>query len=160
LTPLVRVGSFTVAMPASSAHARPSTRGVRRGFTLIELLVVLLLMGLAFALVAPSLARPSAPERDPAQRVLDAARAAAVRRGETMLLDVRADGRWTVIGTADSVPLLAGALAPARALRLTISPLGACMPDLAGDATTGAAAWDPLRCALPDARIATAGTRP
>ena len=146
-------------MPASSAHARPSANGPRRGFTLVELIVVLLLMGLAFALVAPTLARPSAPERDPAQRVLDAARAAAVRRGETMLVDVRADGRWTVTGSADGVPVLAGTLAPGRARRLTISPLGACMPDLAGDAPIGAAAWDPLRCALSDASAATAGRR-
>ena len=146
-------------MPASSAHARSSTHGARRGFTLIELLVVLVLMGLAFALVAPTLARPSGPERDPTQRVLDAARAAAVRRGETMLLDVRADGRWTVTGSADGVPVLAGTLAPGRARRLTISPLGACMPDLGVDATIGAAAWDPLRCALPEAPAATAGRR-
>jgi hypothetical protein len=84
--------------------------------------------------------------------VLDAARAAAVRRGETVRLDLRPDGRWAVTGGADTAPLLAGVLAPARALRLTISPLGACMPDVDGGAATGATAWDPLRCTLPEAR--------
>ena len=140
-------------MPASSAHARPGANGPRQGFTLIELIVVLLLMGLAFALVAPSLTRRPVPDIGATQRVLDAARSTAVRRGETMLLDVRADGRWAVTGGADTAPVLRGVIdpAPARAHRITISPLGACMYDPAGSATVDSGAWDPLRCTLREA---------
>jgi prepilin-type N-terminal cleavage/methylation domain-containing protein len=139
-------------MPAPSAHVRPSANGPRRGFTLVELIVVLLLVGLALALAAPSFARPRVPEGDAFRRVLDAARATAVRRAETLTLDVRADGAWSITG-ADTALALGGVLdsAPARPLRLSISPLGACLPDLTSGPATDARAWDPLRCADHDA---------
>jgi hypothetical protein len=99
--------------------------------TLLELLVVLLLLGLAAALVAPVLRLPAgaagageergahtadapAPgsERGALARATDAARTLALRRGETLVLAVAADGGYTVrpavASAADTVPLLAG----------------------------------------------------
>jgi prepilin-type N-terminal cleavage/methylation domain-containing protein len=123
------------------------------GVTLLELLVVVLLLGLGAALTAPALlrARP-APTGADAARVTAFARGAAVRRGETLALDLAADGRWTLrVAHGDSLPLAAGALDATRTTtamprRLLVTPLGACLPD--DDAADGPSppSWDAGAC--------------
>ena len=127
---------------------RPPPR-CRRGFTLLELLVVLVLLGLAVALVLPSL---RVPDRAHAQSsVLERARATAVRRGESVRLFMSRDGAWTVRATSDTTGeiLLAGtgveSSGPDLAQSIVISALGTCLPE--GASAFGATAWDPARCA-------------
>ncbi len=130
---------------------RPSRRP-RRGVTLLELLVVITLIGLAAALGAPALRRERPDPTTDAQRVVAFARAAAVRRGETLVLETARSGVWTlVVARGDSQPLRRGTIAAPAALpaRLLVSPLGSCLPD--GERAD--AAWDPAAC-----RVA-AGTR-
>jgi len=123
------------------------------GVTLLELLVVLLVIGLVTALAAPALVRPQPADvaESSATRVIDRARAAAVRRGETLALDVSRDGRWTLlVAHADSLPLDSGTLdtrEPRVPRRLVLSPLGLCLPDATDDAPGDAtAAWDAAAC--------------
>jgi prepilin-type N-terminal cleavage/methylation domain-containing protein len=133
-----------------SGGARGASR--RRGYTLVEVVVVLVLLGLAIALVAPSLVPPRATPDDAVQQVIDAARRLAVRRASAVTLSLDAEGRWVVdeAGLAGAPPLLAGALArpPASALRLHISPLGACLRDPAPAAAAAPPDLDPVRCRL------------
>ncbi len=112
--------------------------------------MVLVLLGLAAAFVLPVLERPvrSADQRT----VLERARAVAVRRGESVRLQVDATGAWTVRATADTTDaiLLSGAATTAApdagiARSIVISALGACLPE--GKAVVGGGAWDPTRCA-------------
>jgi prepilin-type N-terminal cleavage/methylation domain-containing protein len=126
---------------------RPPPR-CRRGFTLLELLVVLVMLGLAVALVLPSL---RVPDRARAQSsVLERARATAVRRGEAVRLVIARDGAWTVRATSDTTDaiLLSGtgteASGPDIAQSVVISALGTCLPE--GAFAVGTAAWDPARC--------------
>jgi type II secretory pathway pseudopilin PulG len=133
--------------------------------TLLELLVVLLLLGLAAALVAPVLRLPAGAagaergEHTPdaaLARAADAARALALRRGETLVLAVAADGGYTVrpavASAADTAPLLAGRAAGGAPRRVVLSPVGTCVPDAtSGDAAGGdadgvLAVWDAARC--------------
>ena len=111
--------------------------------------MVLVLLGLAVALVLPSL---RVPDRAHAQSsVLARARATAVRRGESVRLFVSRDGAWTVRATSDTTGeiLLAGtgveSSRPDLAQSIVISALGTCLPE--GASAFGAAAWDPARCA-------------
>jgi len=126
---------------------RPSDR--RPGVTLLELLVVVLLLGVAAALTAPALLRERADAGEHAGRgrVTAFARAAAVRRGETLALDVAADGRWTLrVARGDSLPLADGTLDAADSLaprRLLVTPLGLCLPD---DDASAPAPWDAGSC--------------
>ena len=117
----------------------------RAGVTLLELLVVLVLLGLAAGLAAPVLRPRATAADDPTARTIAAARALALRRAESLRLDVGADGRWAIVARGDSV-LQRGALPPTgAALRLGISPLGVCVPE-AGDDGTSATAWDAASC--------------
>lgn len=124
-----------------------------RGFTLIELLVVLLLLGLAAALAAPAL-RTRKPGRTGLESLVSTARGTAVRRGETLYLQIAASGEWRLEGGASPPvkPLASGRLAPFTGLPLTLllSPVGTC----AFDARSGAAArtiqLDPLTCDIAD----------
>ena len=133
--------------------------------TLLELLVVLLLLGLAASLVAPVLRLPAgrgargdgAGDESPGDRALgraaDAARGLALRRGESLVLAVAGDGRWTVRpavapsggGGSDTAPLLAGRVAAGAPLRVIVSPVGTCVPDPTG-AAPGPGVWDAARC--------------
>lgn len=110
---------------------------MRRGFTLVELLVVLVLMGLAFGLVAPALRTPDPPEESALAPLVRAGRAAAIRRGEATLLVVARDGSWRVQARASDgePPLATGRVPPpARAFTITFSPLGTCAGDIASGA--------------------------
>ena len=128
----------------------PSPRGV----TLLELLVVLVLIGLVAALTAPALLREPAPAAGAAgaaataeSRLTAYARGAAVRRGETLALDVAPDGRWTLrVAHGDTLPLDAGTLdaRPAAPRRLLVTPLGLCLPD--DDERVADASWDAGAC--------------
>ena len=124
----------------------PSPHSARRGVTLLELLVVLVLLGLLTALTTPALLR-SRPDDAPSDaRVLASARSAAVRRGETLVLDVAPDGRWRLlVARADSAPLSDGTLASATMpRRILLTPAGLCLPD--DDADASAAPWDAAAC--------------
>lgn len=130
--------------------------------TLLELLVVLLLLGLAASLVAPVLRLPAGRgargdgggdrslEDQALGRAADAARGLALRRGESLVLAVAADGAWTVrpvVATArDTAPLLAGRAAAGVPLRVIVSPVGTCVPDPTGAAAGPAVVWDAARC--------------
>ena len=129
--------------------SRRSPTGSRRAFTLLELLVVLVLLGLSSAAVLPAFRLPAAP---PAESPLVRARALAVRRGESLRLDILPDGRWQVASaaaTTDAI-LLNGRIADDTTLNarrsFVISPLGTCLPD--GPSLPGTPAWEPVRCGV------------
>jgi prepilin-type N-terminal cleavage/methylation domain-containing protein len=120
-----------------------------RGYTLIEMLVVLVLMGLAAALVAPTL-MPSRAPSDEVLALIAQARSTGVRRAETVTLTLEASGAWRLNGAASRA---AGAIAAGRlsrlqtALTLVFSPLGSCGADVATAAAAEALRIDPLTCA-------------
>ena len=123
--------------------------GCRRAVTLLELLVVLVLLGLSAAAVMPVLRPPDAagPESP-----LVRARTVAVRRGDAVRLEIDRDGEWTVRPAADrnGTILLSGSGAASadetQPRSIVITALGTCLPERAAD--SGAAPWDPARCAV------------
>jgi prepilin-type N-terminal cleavage/methylation domain-containing protein len=123
----------------------------RDGFTLVELLVVLVLIGLAFVLVAPSVITQSRGGQPEIQRVIDGARRLALQRAEALTLSIDASGEWRILAGAalDGNPLRAGVLeAPDGGfLRVRISALGACV--LAG-AVPPQPGFDTVRCRVAD----------
>ncbi len=124
---------------------------IRSAFTLLELLVVLGLMGLAMAVVAPSFVvrPPSAGEAT--RRVVASARRAAMRRAQTVDLEVAANGDWraSVAGRDSQEIILSGELPAisAGAVNLRISPLGVCMTR-AETSDTRPLVFDPLTCSF------------
>ena len=140
------VDTLSAEVDLTCVPHRPPGRP-RGGITLLELLVALVLVSLTAALVAPALPRPGAEDAQAsAWRTVDAARATAVRRGETLALDVAADGRWSlVVAHTDSLPLAGGTLPvnPMGRRRLLVTPLGLCLPD---DDADDATAWDAAAC--------------
>ena len=131
----------------TSMHVAARLR--RRGLTLLEILVVLVLLGLAFALAAPSFFTTRAPDAG-VQRVVDTARQAAVRRAEALTLTLHPDGQWQVERTDGSSrqPVSSGTFGRAHAssLQIRISPLGACM--LVESTPLPPFVIDPVRCRL------------
>jgi prepilin-type N-terminal cleavage/methylation domain-containing protein len=127
--------------------ARPGSHGL----TLLEMVVVLVLLGIALSLSVPSLVPSRAGADDPLQRVLDTARRTAVRRAETLSVGIEANGRWSIEASDSDDPetVLSGQLerTPAPALRVLVSPLGACWiePRTPIDPALG---LDPVRCRL------------
>jgi prepilin-type N-terminal cleavage/methylation domain-containing protein len=120
--------------------ASPATSG----FTLLEVVVTLVLLGLAAALVAPAI-RTDAGPADAFTTVVAQSREAAVRRSQTLVLQVDAHGRWQ-LSTTSGVSLGTGTM-PAGdrdAISLRITPLGACFAD-----SSSAHQWDALACARP-----------
>jgi hypothetical protein len=119
----------------------------------VELIVVLILMGLATALVAPSLLPgPTDPDAS-LQRVLADAQAAAIRRGEPVLVEVGVRGEWTARGASsgetDAVlgrGGLAEAWVPPHPYVLRIAPTGSCGMELAADTTGWRPPLDLLTC--------------
>ena len=137
------------AIRRSAAWEKGAADKRNRGLTLLELLVVLVLLGLAVTLAAPAFLSSDRPPDDAVQRVIDSARRAAVQRAEAVTLAIEPDGRWVVegVGGPDSLRLFTGTVAwvYGSALRLDISPLGACMLYSAAEPRL---TIDPVRCRL------------
>lgn len=116
---------------AESVTVTPTRR--RDAFTLLELIVVLALMGLGVAIVAPSLVLRPPSSDEAVRRVVASARRVAMRRAQTVSLDIGADGVWRVAGAdRDSAEiLLSGELdeRPRQDVHLRITPLGLCLTD-------------------------------
>jgi Tfp pilus assembly protein FimT len=115
--------------------------------TLLELIVVLALMGLVLAIAAPSFILPAPARQSELGRVPDAARRAAVLRGEPVTVSVDEGGVWRIDAdaTPTAAPLAGGTLAARRgAFRVRVSALGTCVPD----PMTGAppAGWNIVDC--------------
>lgn len=111
--------------------------------------MVLALMGLAIAIVAPSLVlRPPSPDES-LQRVITSARRAAMQRAQTVRLDIDASGGWQVAGAerADDEVILSGELdaPPDRNVHLRITPLGLCLTEADSGVAPGLV-FDPLTC--------------
>jgi prepilin-type N-terminal cleavage/methylation domain-containing protein len=122
----------------------------RRGFTLLEVIVVLVVMGLTAALVAPALLPPKEPSAS-LQGVIRHTQNLALRRAETILLEVSSEGRWHTIGTssAQDGPLSNGVLnedAPPSDLALSVAPSGSCAWRLDPGAARPRPPLDPLTC--------------
>lgn len=158
-----------VAMPVIAVTAL-----CRRAFTLLELVVVLAIIGLGIAVVAPSLVLRPPSSEESMKRVVASARRVAMRRAQTVTLDVDDNGVWRVAGAGRDTPevLLRGELdeRPLREVHLRITPLGLCLSEARGAgsgqqaagsgqreagtgngypaAVSGSVSFDPLTCAL------------
>jgi prepilin-type N-terminal cleavage/methylation domain-containing protein len=124
---------------------------MRRGFTLLELLVVLLVMGLALALVAPTLLPHATRARDPLGEALDMARQAALRRAETVELEISASGAWTLYAATSpgEAPLSTSRLerwTPRAAVTIVVSPTGTCGIAARSLAAAGQLRLQPFTC--------------
>jgi prepilin-type N-terminal cleavage/methylation domain-containing protein len=124
---------------------RPACR--RDGVTLLELIVVMAMLGLVLAVAAPAfIVRPERTGTD-LERVLGAARRTAVLRGEPVTLSVDNAGAWALTGDASpTAPAIAtGTLeAPPGRMRVRVSPLGTCVPDLVP--ATSSQNWSAAGC--------------
>ncbi len=103
-----------------SAERRPA-------FTLIEVIVTLAVIGIALAVVGPALIvhRPAPGISE----VLTQSRRAALRRGESVVVRVTADGVWQGRpAQASDQALISGEIAPLPSgpVEILISPLGVC----------------------------------
>jgi prepilin-type N-terminal cleavage/methylation domain-containing protein len=116
----------------------------RHGLTLLELIVVLVLLGVAAAVVAPMLRRPTV--KADASTPLERARALAVRRGEVLRLHSQGAGSWVVTAVSDtSEAILLSGLGDSPAFPVLITALGVCQPE--GVFEGGMPPWDPASCA-------------
>lgn len=106
---------------------------MRRGFTLIEMVIVLAIVGIALALVAPSLILE--PRRSSLATVISDARRAALAKSETVSLSVAENGGWEMAGLQSIATIASGKGIPpgAGAFTMNISPLGVCTIDDASD---------------------------
>ncbi len=127
----------------------------RNAFTLIEIIVALAVAGLALAVVAPSLVlRP--PRADVAiQEVVNTARRSAARRGQSLSLEIKADGRWVIRASSTADSLASGRLAgeSVRRLHVRVTPLGMCEPE-ADTISSTRRTLDPLDCSWRDEKAA------
>jgi prepilin-type N-terminal cleavage/methylation domain-containing protein len=126
----------------------------RRGVTLLELLVVIILIALATGLVIPALRSTAAPVPSVSE-LIPTARDAAARRGESVRLEVGADGTWRLTGDAAGDSIAGGRVASFAGLPLTlvVGPLGSCQIEPRDDSRVGGATGsdrppeiDPLTC--------------
>ena len=123
--------------------------GPRGGVTLLELIVVLALLGLVLAIAAPSFIVPSTVEPSELGHAVDAARRAALLRGEPVTLSLARDGSWHVDSDAalTAAHIAVGSLrGPTSPLRIRISPLGTCIPEAVDGST--APEWDATACTV------------
>jgi prepilin-type N-terminal cleavage/methylation domain-containing protein len=122
------------------------------GFTLVEVLVVLVLLGMAAALVGPTLVARPPDEESGTRRVVRGALELSARRGEAIRLRVDPGGTWRVEGTVvpSEGPLAAGRIEAyeGAAFTLVLSPLGTCGFDVRSLAAASTIALDPLTCQL------------
>jgi prepilin-type N-terminal cleavage/methylation domain-containing protein len=115
----------------------------RAGLTLIEVVVVLVVLGLAAALVSPAFRSTAEPDEG-LRSVLAAARDVAVRRAETLILNVDERGAWRITAVADSTSVASGRFSDGTGqLRVRVSPVGACFSE-------GVGTWslDAVSCTL------------
>ncbi len=116
----------------------------RRAFTLIEMVVVLTVMGIALAVVAPSMILPRRTT-DIGTTIADA-RNAALRRSARMTLSIAADGNWSIYAARLAAePLRSGRIDQhdGSAATIDISPLGLCTLN---ESSTIRDALDPFTC--------------
>lgn len=127
--------------------ALPTPDPLRRGVTLLELLIVLTLMGVAAALVAPALVRPTAAPAPAGREIVNRARQQAIRRGEPLRVSLRANGEWVLTAQRDGAVVDSGhakdSLLPSD---LLLDALGGCIPTAGRDAR----AFDLLSCTAAD----------
>ena len=129
-------------MPLFSTTRR-ARLGSRVAFTLLEIIVTLVILGLAAALVAPVF-RTDAPDEG-LRSVLAATRETAVRRAQTLVLQVDDRGSWRIVGSGDSAMLGTGHFADGtKDLRIRVNPLGACFNEGARSTVT----LDAIACAI------------
>lgn len=124
----------------------PTTRRFREraAFTLLEIVVTLVLLGLAAALVAPAFRSRTTPDEN-LRSVLAATRETAVRRAQTLVLQVNDRGSWRVIAPSDSSAVGAGRLTDGTTnLRIRVNSLGACF----NEGARGAVKLDAVACAV------------
>jgi prepilin-type N-terminal cleavage/methylation domain-containing protein len=123
------------------------------GFSLVEVIVVLALLALATALVAPALIVPEEAQDSALSSIVDGVQELAIRRGETLRLQLTTEGSWHVeAGASGSGSVLAegrleGAL-QVPPFTLVASPIGTCGFDVRSSGAAGLPAVDPLTCAL------------
>lgn len=128
------------------------TRDVSKGYTLIEMIVVLVIMGLAAALVAPTIFRSPAYDRQrQLTTLISVARDAAAKRGEVIYTSIQPNGAWTMEGGGLPLEgeLTHGRMDPLSTAPLTliVSPVGSCSFDVRSTAAAAAAVrLDPLTC--------------
>jgi prepilin-type N-terminal cleavage/methylation domain-containing protein len=114
-----------------------------RGFTLLEIVVTLVLLGLAAALVAPAFRIEPTSEQD-IRKVLAGTRETAVRRAQTLVLEVDDRGSWRILASGDTSAIGSGRFTDGtRDLRIRVNPLGACFNEGAS-----AIALDAVACAI------------
>lgn len=118
-------------------HTRP------KGFTLLEITVILVIVAVTAALVAPAFRRGAAPN-DSIVTLVAGARELAVRRGQTLVLQVSGDGTWRLTPDGDTSTLGAGTAEPnGTAFRIRVTALGACFNEGSGGKAVD---WDAVAC--------------
>ncbi len=111
--------------------------------------MVLILLGIAASVVLPVFR--TKPKSEDVTSVIERARALAVRRAESLILNVNPLGAWAVRSSTDTSAgvLLSGPTGSAPlqlpSYIIQITPLGACFPQ--GELNSDAKPWDPARCA-------------
>ena len=114
------------------------------GFTLLEVVVTLVLLGLAAALVVPAFRTEAAPEEG-IRSVLAATRATAVRRAQTLLLQVDDRGSWRIVPAGDSSSIAGGRFTDGtKDLSIRVNSLGACF----NEGAPGTIALDAIACVV------------
>jgi prepilin-type N-terminal cleavage/methylation domain-containing protein len=114
------------------------------GFTLLEIVVTLVLLGLAAALVAPAFRTETSPDEG-LRSILALTREAAVRRSQTLVLQVDARGSWRIAAAGESASIAGGRFIDGtKDLRIRVNPLGACF----NEGKSGTIALDAVACAV------------
>jgi prepilin-type N-terminal cleavage/methylation domain-containing protein len=104
---------------------------MRHGYTLIEMLVVLIIMGLAAALVAPSLLKSGGYDRQrQLAAIVQAARETAAKRSETIYVRVDPTGTWRMEGAEGAISQGRMERLSTIGLTLVVSPVGSCAFDV------------------------------